>query len=77
MANSSSLLNTEQGRRRAVRFALTITRDTPLAPRLHEQRLLDQFVRGELSIDEVLANLEAASDSQQDGEAPAVAPEPR
>jgi hypothetical protein len=58
MSPDSNLLNTEQGRRQAVQFALALTRDTQLAPKPYEEQLLAQFVRGELSIDQVLSHLE-------------------
>jgi hypothetical protein len=51
-------LSTEQARRRAVLFALRLTRNTALAPRPFERSLLDRFVRGEMSLDQVLDCLE-------------------
>ncbi|WP_157780922.1 antitoxin VbhA family protein [Hymenobacter sedentarius] len=50
----------EQSRQRAVAFALALTRDTRLAPQPYEQMLLDQFVRGEMTIDQVLSSLETS-----------------
>ena len=41
-----ALLAHERGRRRLVRVALNIAQGTPLAPKLYERVLLDQFVRG-------------------------------
>ncbi|MGY2134687.1 hypothetical protein ACW9KT_20830 [Hymenobacter sp. HD11105] len=54
----TSDLNRRDGRERAVAWALTITRNTPLAPRDHEQQLLEKFVLGEMSLDEVISSLE-------------------
>jgi hypothetical protein len=53
------ILRTTQGRQRALTAALNITRGTVLAPMEYEQQLLNQFVSGELTIDDVLALLEA------------------
>ncbi|MBF9236037.1 hypothetical protein I2I05_01390 [Hymenobacter sp. BT683] len=58
MSPQPQLLATEQGRERAVKFALSLTHNTPLAPEHYEQGLLHQFVRGELTIDQVLVKLE-------------------
>ncbi len=55
----SALPATEAGRRRVVDGALNLTRGTPLAPPPYERMLLDQFVRGNLTIDQVLAHLAA------------------
>lgn len=52
-------LDTRQGRQQAVAFALRFTQGTPLAPGPREQQLLGYFVRGELTLDEVTAILEA------------------
>ena len=54
-----SALATEQGRQLAVRFALRLTENSPLAPKQYERLLLEQFVHGELSLDQVIAQLEA------------------
>jgi hypothetical protein len=59
MSQQTSPLTTEQGRRRAVTVALTLTENTHLAPKHYERMLLEQFVRGELTIDQVVAKLEA------------------
>jgi len=53
-------LATEQARRRFVDNALKFTDGTPLAAGPYERQLLDQFVRGELTIEQVLAYLEEA-----------------
>jgi hypothetical protein len=53
-----SALATEQARRRFVDNALKFTDGTPLAAGPYERLLLDQFVRGELTIDQVLVYLE-------------------
>jgi hypothetical protein len=42
-------------RRQVVRGAILLTQNTPLAPSLPERHLLAQFVRGSLTIDQVLA----------------------
>ena len=52
-------LSTEAVRQQAVRFALRLTEGTLLAPANYERMLLEQFVRGDLTIDQVLARLEA------------------
>ena len=49
-------------RERAVAWALTLTRNTRLAPKQHEQQLLNQFVAGELSLDEVITLLEGGGE---------------
>jgi len=58
---SASLLDTEPGRQRLVTVALNITQGTALAPEAYERMLLDQFVRGVLTLDEVLARLDASA----------------
>ena len=50
----------ENYRRRLVQTALLLTQGTPLAAGAYEQQLLEQFVMGQLSIEEVVALLEAA-----------------
>ena len=59
MNQQASLLSTEHSRRRAVTLTLKLTENTPLAPKHYERMLLDQFIRGELTIDEVVARLES------------------
>jgi hypothetical protein len=54
----TSDLNRRDARERAVAWALNITQNTPLAPKYHEQQLLDKFVLGELSLDELISSLE-------------------
>ena len=54
----TSDLNRRDGRERAVAWALTITQNTHLAPKHHEQQLLEKFVLGELSLDEVISSLD-------------------
>ena len=56
---STPRLATEQDRRRIVTAALDFTQPTALAATPYERQLLDQFVRGFLTIDEVLMHLEA------------------
>ena len=46
-------------RRRLVAAALALTQGTTLAAGPYEQQLLTQFVQGQLTIEEVLALLEA------------------
>jgi len=58
MNEHASVLGTEQGRRRAVLLALSLSENTPLAPHPYEQLLLEQFVRGELSLEQVIRDLE-------------------
>jgi hypothetical protein len=55
----SSILASEQGRQRVLKTALRITENTAIAPDEYERMLLDQFVVGQLTIDQVLAQLEA------------------
>lgn len=55
----NSVLASEQGRQRLLKTALRITENTAIAPDAYERMLLDQFVVGQLTIDQVLAQLEA------------------
>ena len=55
---SESLLVTEDGRRRVLVAVLTLTENTCLAPSVYERELLDRFVWGELTLDQVEAHLE-------------------
>lgn len=55
----ASWLNTEHGRQRLVTVALNIAHGTPLMPKAYERMLLDQFVRGNLTLEEVIARLDA------------------
>ena len=55
---TESILATEQGRRRVLAFILTMTENTRLAPLRYERELLERFVWGELTLDEVEARLE-------------------
>lgn len=50
---------TKQGRRQLVTMALNLTADTALSPKEYERRLLDQFIQGELTIDQILSLLKA------------------
>ncbi|GAA4054894.1 hypothetical protein GCM10022409_47530 [Hymenobacter glaciei] len=52
------ILATEQGRRRALRAALRLAEATPLAPNAYEQELLAQFVRGDLTLDQLEYRME-------------------
>ena len=56
MANS--ILATEEGRRRVLAAVLTLTDNTRLAPSRYERELLDRFVWGELTLDEVVVRLD-------------------
>lgn len=55
------LLTTPQDRRRVLAFAQPLTHGTRLTPTPAEQHLLDQFVREELSLDQLLATLESTT----------------
>jgi hypothetical protein len=48
----------KQRRQQLVTLALNLTADTILAPQAYERILLDQFMEGDLTIDQVLALLE-------------------
>ncbi len=58
----ASLLDTEHGRQRLVTAALNIVHGTRLMPQEYERMLLDQFVRGNLTLDEVIARLDVQED---------------
>ena len=51
-------LATPEARQRALTVALNIAKGTPLEPRKYERMMLDQFVRGELTLGQVLERLE-------------------
>jgi hypothetical protein len=51
-------LSTNEGRRLLVTRAQNLTADSTLAPGPHELSLLDQFVLGQLTIEQVLEQLE-------------------
>jgi hypothetical protein len=53
------LLTTSSDRYRVLTFAQPLTHGTRLTPTPSEQHLLDQFVREELSLDQLLAFLES------------------
>ncbi|WP_426061491.1 hypothetical protein [Hymenobacter sp. B1770] len=53
----NSLLATENGRRRALAAVLTLTENTHFAPSVYERELLDRFVWGELTLDQVEVRL--------------------
>ncbi|HEX8328797.1 MAG TPA: hypothetical protein VF629_14750 [Hymenobacter sp.] len=59
LSQVDSVLASEQGRQRVLKAALRITENTPIAPNDYERMLLDQFVVGQLTIDQVVAQLEA------------------
>jgi hypothetical protein len=48
----------EAQRRRAIAWAIALTADTPLAPQQYEQELLEAYAQGQLTLAQVLANLE-------------------
>lgn len=52
------LFATWQGRQRVLNVALWLAQDTPLAPQAQEQHLLDLFVAGLLTLDQVLVQLD-------------------
>lgn len=56
---ATSLLQ-EALRRRAVAAAVALTANTPLAPKRYERQLLARYQTGELTIDQVLARLDAS-----------------
>ena len=56
-----TILTTEEGRRRALAATLVLTENTTLAPSRYERELLDRFVWGELTLDEVEACLAFAA----------------
>jgi len=52
-------------RRSYVRQAMYITKDTPLAPDLYERQLLARYVRGELTIEQVICLVEEQPKGKQ------------
>ena len=52
------LFTTPEARRRVLAFAQTLTHGTRLVPTPTQQQLLDQFVRGKLSLEQLLTYLE-------------------
>jgi len=59
MAYPTSLTSAQ--RRRAVSWVLALTANTRLAPGPYEQTLLERYVRGELTIDQVVDLLDAST----------------
>lgn len=55
------ILDTVAQRRHAVEWALKVTADSALAPGRYERQLLARFEQGELSLDEVIGLLDAAT----------------
>ena len=55
---AESLLVTEEGRRRVLAAVLALTANTRLAPSRYERELLDRFVWGELTLDQVEERLQ-------------------
>lgn len=60
MPDSALLLTTQSGRQRLLRLALNLTEGTSAAPQAAERKLLEQFVQGELSIDQVIEQVDQA-----------------
>jgi len=58
LSQKEALLDTVHGRQRLVTAALHLVEGTRLMPKQYERMLLDQFVRGNLTIDQVIARLE-------------------
>lgn len=58
MNSKASILSSEQGRKRLVASILGFTENTSIAASVLERDLLDRFVLGELTIDEVVSQLE-------------------
>lgn len=58
---SDANLLPEAQRRRAVAWAVALTAGTPLAPGRYERQLLARYERGELTLDQVLDLLDAAT----------------
>ena len=56
-----STIASESVRQRFVTGLLNLTHGTRLAPSSEEQALLKQFVQGELTLDQVLAQLEKST----------------
>ena len=57
-------METVEQRAGRVAWALKMTHNTRLAPDAAERQLLDQYVRGVLTLDEVMARLEQPSAPQ-------------
>ena len=51
-------MNNEQERREMVAAALSWTKTTAITPSLYEKQLLQQYIRGVLTIDQVIELLE-------------------
>ena len=58
MNSKVSILSSEQGRKRLVASILGFTENMSIAASVLERDLLDRFVLGELTIDEVVSQLE-------------------
>ena len=54
---AESILATQDGRRRALDAVLILTENTRRAPLAYERELVERFVWGELTLDEVEARL--------------------
>ena len=57
LSRPAAPLSSEPARRRAVKLALNLTENTALAPQAYERLLLEQFITGELTIDQVVDHL--------------------
>lgn len=57
-------MNNEQERREMVAAALSWTKTTAITPSLYEKQLLQQYIRGVLTIDQVIELLEENNEMQ-------------
>ena len=57
-------MNNEQERREMVAAALSWTKTTAITPSLYEKQLLQQYIRGVLTIDQVIELLEENNEKQ-------------
>ncbi|HLK97132.1 MAG TPA: hypothetical protein VK364_05135 [Hymenobacter sp.] len=73
MSFSAASLSSLQDGRVAVSYALYFTQNNFLTPGPYKQLLLDAFVRGELTMDQLLVHLEAQEYEQERRPAPSIA----
>jgi hypothetical protein len=59
-SKQAQLLSTPQHRQRLVTAALDFVKGTPLFPSVYEHHLLEQFVQGSLTIEQVIVRLDKA-----------------
>lgn len=57
-------MNNEQERREMVAAALSWTKTTAITPSLYEKQLLQQYIRGVLTVDQVIELLEENNEMQ-------------